>query len=166
MPKAMNQSFNIAAGMGGNSHAGGSLLAASHQGAVLNGKQAAAILRQEDQTNINNGYSGAVKDLTNRFDVNNRELNKKRFADQYAHIMSTSKVKGARFVNKEISLSLTPPREDFGNHSDQDKLDKDGNDKGLSEEKPKDTKPEASFLEVGDFLELESNSNSMKSNDI
>lgn len=64
--------------------------------------------------------------MGSRFDVNNRELNKKRFADQFSHIIQTSKAKGARFVNKELQLSLTPPKEDFGNHSDQEKSENEG----------------------------------------
>jgi len=48
--------------------------------------------------------------MSARFDVNNKELNKRRFNDQYAHIISASKAaKGARFTKKEVSLSLTPP---------------------------------------------------------
>jgi hypothetical protein len=148
--------------MTGNSNSGGSLLAASLTGSILNGKHA---LRQEDQTNINSGYEHALKEMGSRFDVNNSVLNKKKFTDQYAHIMSTSKAKGARFVNKEIKLTLTPPME-FDNLSDQEKSETEGPGKCLDEKKPNSPEKETSFVEVGDFLELESSSNSMKSNDL
>ena len=57
--------------------------------------------------------------MAHRFDINNRELNKRRFNDQYAHIISASKAnkggskvgKGSKFVHKEVTLSLTPPNE-------------------------------------------------------
>ena len=56
--------------------------------------------------------------MTSRFDVNNRELNKRKFNDQYAHIISASKAKGSKgakggskFVLREMTLSLTPPNE-------------------------------------------------------
>ena len=59
--------------------------------------------------------------MAHRFDINNRELNKRRFQDQYAHIISASKAKsgkaskGSKFVHKEVTMSLTPPHEaDFG----------------------------------------------------
>mmetsp|Transcript_2284 Transcript_2284/g.3115 ORF Transcript_2284/g.3115 Transcript_2284/m.3115 type:complete len:285 (+) Transcript_2284:578-1432(+) len=38
-------------------------------------------------TGIKAGYKGAVREMCTRFDVNNRELNKRRFNDQYAHIV-------------------------------------------------------------------------------
>ena len=71
------------------------------------------------QGNIKAGYVGAVTEMAHRFDVNNRELNKRRFNDQYAHIISASKAskggskgtKGSKFVLAEVSLSLTPPNE-------------------------------------------------------
>ena len=47
--------------------------------------------------------------MSARFDVNNRELNKRRFNDQYSHILNASKARGAKFTKKEVSLSLTPP---------------------------------------------------------
>lgn len=37
--------------------------------------------------NINTGYQGAVREMSTRFDVNNRELNKRKFNDQYSHIV-------------------------------------------------------------------------------
>ena len=51
---------------------------------------------------------GAVAEMAHRFDVNNKELNKRRFQDQYAHIISASKAKtgkasrGSKFVHKEV----------------------------------------------------------------
>ena len=37
------------------------------------------------------GYAGAIREISSRFDVNNRELNKRRFAEQYGHIVNASK---------------------------------------------------------------------------
>jgi hypothetical protein len=99
-----------------NHNSGGSLLAANLPLPVLSGKSVVSALKQEQQTNINGGYGKAIQEMSTRFDVNNRELNKRKFADQYAHIMSTSKAKGARFVNKELKLSLTPPKEESDFH--------------------------------------------------
>ena len=58
-----------------------------------------------------------MAELAHRFDINNRELNKRRFNDQYAHIISASKAsknkqsKKTKFIHKEVTLSLTPPNE-------------------------------------------------------
>jgi len=50
--------------------------------------------------------------MATRFDVNNRELNKRRFADAYGHIMNGTKAaKGAQFLNKAVIFDLTPPEE-------------------------------------------------------
>lgn len=48
--------------------------------------------------------------MTDRFDVNNKELNKRRFQDQNINVFKAKqgKNKGAKFVNQEISFSLTP----------------------------------------------------------
>lgn len=51
--------------------------------------------------------------------MNNRELNKRKFNDQYGHILNASKAKGAKFTKKEVSLSLTPPFADQNNLSGQ-----------------------------------------------
>lgn len=59
--------------------------------------------------NIKAGYQGAVRELSTRFDVNNREMNKRRFADQYAHIVQASKhgTKKTKFRLQEVSMTLT-----------------------------------------------------------
>ena len=63
------------------------------------------------------GYSCGDYNLTERFNVNNVELNKRRFNEVNAHILKNKqnqiKLKGARFTNKEISFSLTPQDDDF-----------------------------------------------------
>ena len=64
---------------------------------------------------IKAGYAGAVQEISRRFDVNNREMNKRRFNDQYAHIVQASKARGAKtkFRLQEVSLTLTPPDNDL-----------------------------------------------------
>jgi len=47
--------------------------------------------------------------MSSRFDINNKELNKRRFNEQYSHILNASKARGAKFTKQEVSLSLTPP---------------------------------------------------------
>ena len=49
--------------------------------------------------------------MCNRFDVNNRELNRRRFNDQYAHIVQVNKHSRTKtkFRLQEVSLTLTPP---------------------------------------------------------
>ena len=73
----------------------------------------------EEAVNVNGGYKAAIVEISSRFDVNNRELNKRKFNDQYGHILNASKAKGAKFTKKEVSMSLTPPFADQINRSDQ-----------------------------------------------
>ena len=65
--------------------------------------------------NIKAGYSGAVREISTRFDVNNREMNKRRFNDQYAHIVQASKLgvkkPASKFRLQEVSMTLTPDNE-------------------------------------------------------
>ena len=49
--------------------------------------------------------------MTERFNVNNKELNKKKFENANLHIIKgklLGKAKGAKFIREEISFSLTP----------------------------------------------------------
>ena len=71
--------------------------------------------------------------MSTRFDVNNRELNKRRFNDQYAHIVQASKGRPnqkTKFKLKEVQLSLTPDNdlsaEVAATSKDGDKLNTDG----------------------------------------
>ena len=59
---------------------------------------------------IKAGYAGAVYEISTRFDVNNREMNKRRFNDQYAHIVQASKTRAVKtkFRFQEVCMSLTP----------------------------------------------------------
>ena len=61
---------------------------------------------------IKAGYEGAVREIASRFDVNNRELNRRRFNDQYAHIVQVNKntkpKTKTKFRLQEVSLELTP----------------------------------------------------------
>lgn len=54
-----------------------SLLHPAMTSALPKGRQ----LAQEPQLNINAGYAKACNEMTSRFDVNNKELNKRRFAE-------------------------------------------------------------------------------------
>ena len=45
--------------------------------------------------------------MTQRFDVNNKEMNKKKFSEQTQHILSKGKKQGARFVNKVVDMNVT-----------------------------------------------------------
>lgn len=63
----------------------------------------------DDSVKVNGGYKAAVAEISSRFDVNNKELNKRKFNDQYGHIINASRAKGAKFTKNEVSLSLTPP---------------------------------------------------------
>ena len=79
----------------------------------------------EVQGGVKAGYAGAVREISTRFDVNNRELNKRRFNDQYAHIVQASKhsraagSKPSKF-RKEVCLTLTPDN-DLSAEKDPDK---------------------------------------------
>lgn len=56
----------------------------------------------EEHVKVNAGYKGAIQEISSRFDINNRELNKRKFNDQYGHILNASKAKGAKFTKKEV----------------------------------------------------------------
>lgn len=58
---------------------------------------------------MNGGYKAAIQEISSRFDVNNKELNSRKFNDKYSHILNASKAKGAKFTKQEVSMSLTPP---------------------------------------------------------
>ncbi len=47
--------------------------------------------------------------MTQRFDVNNKELNQRKFLDQNQHIISKKNKVGARFESREIDFTVTPP---------------------------------------------------------
>ncbi len=47
--------------------------------------------------------------MTQRFDVNNKELNQKKFAEQTQHLLSRKNKAGAKFGQKTIDFTLTPP---------------------------------------------------------
>lgn len=64
-------------------------------------------------SNSHSGYSCGDQNLTERFNPNNKDMNKRRFNEQNAHILKNrlngTKPKGAKFDNeKELSFSLTP----------------------------------------------------------
>lgn len=56
--------------------------------------------------------------MTQRFDVNNKELNKKKFNEQVQHIVTKQRKVGAKFSKTTIEMSLTPT-----NLSEEDKKD-------------------------------------------
>jgi len=60
--------------------------------------------------------------MANRFDVNNIELNKRRFNDQYSHIVQANKFnrKKTKYVCREVCLSLTPDRDRSAEKTSQD----------------------------------------------
>ena len=50
--------------------------------------------------------------MTQRFDVNNKELNQRKFLDQNQHIISKKNKLGARFASKELDFTCTPPNDE------------------------------------------------------
>ena len=58
------------------------------------------------------------ENLTERFNVNNKEQNKKRFLEANSNIFKNkqsglNKAKGAKFHNQELDFNLTPQKEEF-----------------------------------------------------
>jgi hypothetical protein len=71
-----------------------------------------AIEENKSVSNNSDGYNCGDHNLTERFNSNNVELNKRRFLETNSNIfknkLNGNKAKGAKFVNQEISFSLTP----------------------------------------------------------
>ena len=70
------------------------------------------------------GYSNVGgNSLTERFNTNNTEMNRRRFYEDNAQVFKARnynngfKPKGAKFVTKEISFSLTPEFEHLEDHN-------------------------------------------------
>ena len=83
----------------------------------------------------NKGYQRAVAEMSSRFDPNNRELNKRKFAEQTERFVSKKPKMGAKFTNK-LDLELSPdPHNSGSNHgSDGLALDRSESDGDRDEE--------------------------------
>ena len=82
--------------------------------------------------------------MSSRFDPNNRELNRRKFAEQTDRFLSKKPKVGAKFANK-LDLELTPDRDNSGsNHgSDGLALDRSDSDGENNEEAKSKAKPAA-----------------------
>jgi hypothetical protein len=58
------------------------------------------------------GYQKAIAEMTQRFDVNNKEMNRKKFSEQTQHVLSKGKKPGAKFVNKVVDMNVTSSEEE------------------------------------------------------
>ncbi|TNV81426.1 hypothetical protein FGO68_gene16207 [Halteria grandinella] len=72
---------------------------------------------EEELEESKKGYQGCGEvSLAERFNVNNKELNKQRFMETNAHVFKTKvgnkRLTGAKFVAQELSFELSPLKED------------------------------------------------------
>jgi hypothetical protein len=59
------------------------------------------------------GYHRAIAEMTQRFDVNNKEMNRKKFQEQTQHLISKKRKEGAKFASQKCDMTLTPDHDEM-----------------------------------------------------